>query len=64
MTYLLLMIEETRLKLQELADQFGMTSEETIECRKQLDTLLVLLEQALQNKSTDERAGTNLYFEE
>lgn len=52
MTYLLVMIEETQLKLQELVDQYGMTSEKTIECSKQLDTLLYLLEQAIQNKKT------------
>lgn len=52
MTYLVLMIEDTRRKLQELADQFGMTSEKTIECSKKLDTLLYLLEQAIQNKKT------------
>jgi hypothetical protein len=54
MTYLLVMIEETQLKLQELVDQYGMTSEKTIECSKQLDTLLYLLEQTIQNKKTTE----------
>ncbi|MFP7299092.1 Spo0E family sporulation regulatory protein-aspartic acid phosphatase [Neobacillus niacini] len=51
MNYLLVMIEETQLKLQELTQQFGTTAEETIECQKQLDTLINLLEQALQNNT-------------
>jgi hypothetical protein len=60
MTYLLVMIEETQLKLQELVDQYGMTSEKTIECSKQLDTLLYLLEQAIQNKKTTEENKASL----
>ncbi|PAE38153.1 hypothetical protein CHI06_18825 [Bacillus sp. 7884-1] len=60
MTYLLVMIEETQLKLQELVDQYGMTSEKTIECSKQLDTLLYLLEQAIQNKKTTEENKPSL----
>ncbi|MFF2447153.1 aspartyl-phosphate phosphatase Spo0E family protein [Neobacillus sp. NPDC058068] len=49
MTYLLMMIENYRNELFELADKYGPTSSQAIECCQQLDELLNLL-MALEQK--------------
>lgn len=43
MTYLLFMIEVERQRMIECAEQYGMSSEKTIECSMQLDILLNVL---------------------
>ncbi|MFJ5717784.1 Spo0E family sporulation regulatory protein-aspartic acid phosphatase [Neobacillus sp. NPDC093127] len=50
MTYLLMMIENYRNELFELAEQYGPTAAETIECSQQLDRLLNLLIALEQNQ--------------
>lgn len=49
MTYLLMMIEHYRNEMFALAEQYGPTSAQTIECSQQLDELLNLL-MALEQK--------------
>ncbi|EWG11544.1 aspartyl-phosphate phosphatase Spo0E family protein [Cytobacillus firmus] len=43
MTHLMLMIENSRKKMIELAATYGMTSSETVQCSQELDALLNLL---------------------
>ena len=53
MPQLLAMIENYRKKMVKLADEYGLNSQETIECSQKLDQLLNLLEVSEQEHSDE-----------
>jgi hypothetical protein len=55
MTYLLFMIENKRSEMMELADQYGITSEHTIQCSEELNILLNLLLHAVEKRTNKEK---------
>lgn len=54
MTHLLFMIENYRNKMLKLADEYGLSSQQTIECSQQLDELLNLLLVGEQDNPTNQ----------